>query len=68
VPHQRFDALAAVYVANLLAHENEETASNHEWDLGFLEGVGATAHLPVWRTMAREMALAQQESASARSN
>jgi putative nucleotidyltransferase with HDIG domain len=62
VPHQRFDALAAVYVANLLAHETEGSATNLEWDLGFLESFGVAGQLPDWRTMVSEMALLQQDS------
>jgi putative nucleotidyltransferase with HDIG domain len=67
VPHHRFDALAALYVANLLAHESEATVGDREWDLEFLEGTGVVSQLPEWKTMARELATAQ-ESAGARSN
>ena len=67
VPHQRFDGLAALYVANLLAHEHEGDANERAWDLAFLESVGVVGRLPDWKAMAREMALAQQEAVSVRS-
>lgn len=61
VPHQGFDAISAVYVANLLAHELEESANgkpviynleNYQEDLASL-GVGEL--LPQWRAMAAEI-------------
>jgi putative nucleotidyltransferase with HDIG domain len=67
VPHQRFDALSALYVANLLAHEAEGTSGGRKWDLKFLEGLGVVSQVPAWQTMAREVAGAQQ-SAGARPN
>jgi putative nucleotidyltransferase with HDIG domain len=67
VPHQRFDALSALYVANLLAHEMEGTPGDRKWDLQFLEGIGVASQLPGWKTMARELAGAQQP-AGARPN
>jgi putative nucleotidyltransferase with HDIG domain len=71
VPHQRFDALVALYVANLLAHEGargEPTALDRPWDLGLLEAMGVAPELPRWKTMAREMANAQQEPACAQTD
>ena len=67
VPHQRFDALSALYVANLLAHEAEGTPGDRKWDLKFLEGIGVASHVPAWKAMARELATAQQP-AGARPN
>lgn len=54
VPHHRFDALGAVYVANLLAHENEGTPTNFRatWDHDFLEEMGVAKNLPIWRQCA----------------
>ncbi len=58
VPHQNFDAISAVYAANLLAHELEESASgdaavykleNYQEELATL-GVGGM--IPEWRAMA----------------
>jgi putative nucleotidyltransferase with HDIG domain len=63
VPHQRFDALAAVYVANLLAHEQEGAAREREWDRAFLESVGVAPQLAGWKAMARQVASTQPESA-----
>jgi putative nucleotidyltransferase with HDIG domain len=64
VPHQRFDALAALYVANLLAHESEGTRVDRRWDLQFLERVGALPLLSGWKDMAQQLALGQRESTS----
>ncbi len=58
VPHQNFDAISAVYAANLLAHELEESASgdaavykleNYQEEFATL-GVGEM--IPEWRAMA----------------
>jgi HD-like signal output (HDOD) protein/CheY-like chemotaxis protein len=58
VPHQNFDAISAVYVANLLAHELEEASAggpsvyyleNYQEELATL---GAGEMLPEWRAMA----------------
>jgi HD-like signal output (HDOD) protein len=61
VPHQNFDAISAVFVANLLAHELEESADggpsvynleNYQEEFATL-GVGEM--LPEWRAMAKEV-------------
>jgi HD-like signal output (HDOD) protein len=65
VPHQNFDALAAVYVANLLANENEGTDGDQQWDLDFLEDVGVIDKLPGWRRMAEQVVLSQVSSGGA---
>jgi putative nucleotidyltransferase with HDIG domain len=64
VPHQRFDALAAVYVANVLAHETEGTAQDSIWDLPFLGTIGALPQVPGWKAMAREVSAAQEFAAA----
>ncbi|MGA2984201.1 MAG: response regulator [Terriglobia bacterium] len=61
VPHQAFDAISAVYVANLLAHELEEPSTgelavynleNYQEEFASL-GVGEM--IPQWRAMAKEI-------------
>jgi HD-like signal output (HDOD) protein len=64
VPHQRFDALAAVYVANLLAHEIEGTAQECRWDVPYLEALGVLSQVPGWKAMAREVSAAQEFAAA----
>lgn len=59
VPHTGFDALSALYVANLLAHEQEGTRCPQEWDLRFLEDRGVLDRLPAWKTMAEQTACLQ---------
>ncbi len=61
VPHQHFDAVSAVYVANLLAHELEQSSSSGPavYDLDkyreeFVK-LGAAEMLPEWREMAAEV-------------
>ena len=58
VPHQKFDAISAVYVANLLAHELQQSSrggpavydlENYQEELTTL---GAWEMLPTWRAMA----------------
>jgi putative nucleotidyltransferase with HDIG domain len=66
VPHHRFDALAALYVANLLATEAEGVSNSAEWDLSFLEQAGVTGLLPGWKRMAREIASSQLEPVGVR--
>ena len=62
VPHRRFDAAASIYVANLLAHENDGSTEKREWDSNLLESLGVADRLPAWREMARQTSLLQQES------
>jgi HD-like signal output (HDOD) protein len=58
VPHQNFDAISAVYVANLLAHELDESPrggpavyamENYQEELTTL---GVWGKIPEWRAMA----------------
>ena len=61
VPHQNFDAVSAVYIANLLARELEGTGhqdpSEDELDLlqEELSMLGVEQELPHWRAMATEV-------------
>jgi HD-like signal output (HDOD) protein len=61
VPHQYFDAVSAVHVANLLAHELEASSSEvpSEYDAGAsleeLKALGVAEDLPAWRAMAAEI-------------
>ena len=61
VPHQNFDAISAVYVANLLAHELDEPShggpavyilENYQEELTTM---GAWEKIPEWRAMAKEV-------------
>jgi HD-like signal output (HDOD) protein len=58
VPHQNFDVISAVYAANLLAHELEQSSSGGPavYDLENyheeLAALGAGEMLPQWRAMA----------------
>jgi putative nucleotidyltransferase with HDIG domain len=54
VPHHHFDALGAVYVANILAHEQDGSATDVRaaWDIPVLEEMGVADHLPAWRELA----------------
>ncbi len=62
VPHQGFDAVTAVYVANLLAHELESGAGEHkskillEAEAEHLEALGIMRDLPEWRSMVVDLA------------
>ena len=59
VPHQNFDASSAVYAANLLAHELEESSQgavptyNLENYHEELAALGVAEMLPAWRTIAK---------------
>jgi hypothetical protein len=59
VPHQNFDALSAVYVANLLAHELEESTCggaavyNLESYQKELATLGVWDMIPEWQAMAK---------------
>jgi HD-like signal output (HDOD) protein len=57
VPHRRFDALAAVHVANLLAHGQEGSC-----DSSLLQNWGVADRLPSWTNMARRTGLHARES------
>jgi HD-like signal output (HDOD) protein len=67
VPHQNFDAVWAVYVANLLAHELTQDSGSPVYDLNSCQdefarlGVPADS-LPAWRVMAKEVAARLPES------
>jgi HD-like signal output (HDOD) protein len=63
IPYQRFDAVAAVYLANLLAHEIESgEAAQHgahlPIDEEYLEDLGVAEMLPPWRAAVAELATA----------
>lgn len=64
VPQREFDTLAAVYIANALAHEADHgvnLAANTEaptMDTGYLEALGLLDHLDEWREIAAETAAA----------
>ena len=67
VPHQNFDAVSGVYVANLLAHEIESSsgASGVAYDLenykDELAALGVDGMLPEWRKMAAEVPALMKE-------
>lgn len=60
VQQRGFDALAAVYIANLLVHESVASASGAgngicgEIDLAYLETLGVADRLESWRTIVAE--------------
>jgi len=61
VPHQSFDAISAVYVANLLAHEIEDSSSGNSTVYNLdnyqeeLTALGVADKIPEWRAMAKEI-------------
>jgi len=61
VPHENFDAISAVYVANLLAHELEAPSSevpleeDTEANRKELAALGIEGDLAAWRVMAAEI-------------
>jgi len=67
VPHQSFDAVAAVYVANFLVHEQEAHSSTNSAEpqpvieSEYLEELGVADELPFWRAMAAELGTVQSE-------
>jgi HD-like signal output (HDOD) protein len=65
VLHYRFDAVAAVHIANLLAHECEgATADLSEcWDLALLKDLGVAHLIPGWRESALRLAEQQAQVA-----
>jgi HD-like signal output (HDOD) protein len=62
VPHQNFDAISAVYVANFLAHELEQSSGggpavyNMEDYQEEFATLGIREMIPEWRAMAKEIA------------
>lgn len=62
VPPRAFDPIAAVYAANLLAHEAEGLPQDGEWNLDFLQSVGVAAQLPAWKTLAQRAAAPAADS------
>jgi HD-like signal output (HDOD) protein len=61
VPHQNFDAISAVYAANLLAHELEDSSGggpaaysleNYQEEMAAL---GIADRMPEWRALAKEI-------------
>jgi HD-like signal output (HDOD) protein len=63
VPHCRFDAIAAVYMANLLAHDHDGSVQGgHSLrDLSLLQNLGVADQLPSWEEIAEEMASSRDE-------
>jgi len=64
IPQRGFDTVAAVYLANLFAHECARDQSSARafpvplpTDLAYLEALEVTPHLPAWRAMAQEAAV-----------
>ena len=62
VPHQNFDAISAVYVANFLAHELEQSSGGgpavyimEDYQEEFAT-LGIREMIPEWRAMAKEIA------------
>lgn len=61
VPHQDFDAISAVYAANLLAHELEESSGRSPRTYNLEDyheefaTLGVAEMLPEWRAMAKEV-------------
>lgn len=63
IPQRGFDPIAAVYLANLLAHQCDQGEPSTDaflmpqgTDLAYLEALDVTPHLPAWQAMAREAA------------
>ncbi|MBI4509732.1 MAG: HDOD domain-containing protein [Deltaproteobacteria bacterium] len=59
VPQREFDVLAALYIANGLAHSHLPDPSDAglgELDASYLAAMGATAAMPQWKGMAAEEA------------
>jgi len=54
VPHCHFDALGAVYAANLLAleHDGSTIDTRSLWDHRFLQEMGVSDELPRWKVLA----------------
>ena len=58
VPHQNFDAISAVYAANLLAHEREQSSGGEAADYVLdsyhaeFAGLGVLEMIPEWRALA----------------
>lgn len=56
VPHQGFDAVAAVYVANTLAHQVSPSSLPAEpIDLALLEHLGVADRYPAWQETAQQL-------------
>jgi HD-like signal output (HDOD) protein len=64
VPHCQFDALGAVYAANLLAHEHDGSTTDTRslWDHRFLQEMGVSDELPRWKVLAEMEGLKQPGS------
>lgn len=64
VPHCHFDALGAVYAANLLAHEHDGSMTDTRslWDHRFLQDMGVSDELPRWKVLAEMEGLRQLSS------
>jgi HD-like signal output (HDOD) protein len=66
VPHYHFDGLAAVYIANLLAHELDGSLKQgHDlWDSKLLEHLDVAHKIPVWSMMAQQIRSPESETCS----
>ncbi|MGH9362883.1 MAG: hypothetical protein ACRD2T_13295, partial [Thermoanaerobaculia bacterium] len=68
VAQPRMDVLAAVYLANVLAHEEEAprggepAGAQAAMDPSYLESLGASSRLASWRAMAKAQAQAAAEA------
>ncbi|MCH7979188.1 MAG: HDOD domain-containing protein [Acidobacteria bacterium] len=67
VPHQSFDAVGAVYVANLLAHAHAPGPKasrdvEDPIDMEYLQKLGVADQLKEWQAMAKLMARPQQSA------
>jgi HD-like signal output (HDOD) protein len=68
MPHHHFDALGAVYVANVLAHEVDGSLrQGHElWDSRLLKSLDVSHKVPVWSVLAQQIGSPQLETVSHR--
>ncbi len=62
-----FDAVAAIYVANALAHQSLPVADGQALaqpplDLSYLDALGVADQLPVWQELARELSVTAREA------
>jgi HD-like signal output (HDOD) protein len=68
VPHDGFDAVAAVYVANLLAHRAHQPPGallSEPVDEDLLRSLGVAGQVPLWNKNARDAALESEETSDA---
>ncbi len=65
VPHQHFDSLATLHVADVLAHENEDPGGetpfpNPTFDEAYLVSLGVQNQVEHWRTLAAQAAVEEE--------